>query len=277
MANYDQRLLIDNRFGQLAGGVVANATVLASADFASLPSDLSLTRYLPIVLADDSAKVYEVVWATGHVEGSQNLTVIRGREGSSARQWGSGTAWRHAATARDGIPTVASRAALPGDAHLGLRVMIRDENRIVEKVPAGWRATDAIFGHMGRTAGIQSGTGTTVMTTAQRLQGGMAVSGGGLQAPIPGSYQVTLRSYATGGTAPYRWTAAMRVNGNAPAQGPAVQSVKYDGGDYSAIASAVMDLAAGDVLTLSQSAATAGTNGFDGAWIEALYLGPIPA
>ncbi len=272
MANYDQRLLLDNRFGQISGAVVANATVLTSDDFASLPSDLSLTRYLPLVLADDSAKVYEIVWATGHVEGSKNLTVIRGREGSAARQWGAGTAWRHAQTARDGISTVAARTALPGDAHLGMRCMVRDEVRIVEKVPSGWRATDAIFGHMGRTAGIQSNTGVTVMTAAQKLQGGMAVSNGGLQVPIAGSYLVTIRAYATGSTG--RYTAALRVNGAAPAQGPAVQASKPDANDYSTMASSAVDLAAGDVLTLAQTYATAGTTGYDGAYIEAQYIGP---
>ncbi len=273
MPNYDQRLLLNNLFGQLSGAINASATTISSPDFATLPSDLSLVRYIPIVIADDAAKVFEIVWATAHVEGSQNLTVIRGREGSTARAWNLGTAWRLATTARDSISTVATRTALPGDAHLGQKVMIRDENRIVERVPSGWKATDTIFGHMGRTAGIQSGTGVIVMTTAQKLQGGMAVSGGGLQVPIAGSYMVTMRAYATGGSGA-RYTAAMRVNGNAPTQGPAVMAWKGDTGDHSQIASCAMDLSANDILTMAQSYAGAGTTGYDGCYIEALYLGP---
>lgn len=279
MANYDQRLLLDNRFGQLSGGVVASATTLTSPDFASLPSDLSATRYLPIVLADDSAKAYEVVWATGHVEGSSNLTVIRGREGSTAKQWLTGTAWRHAATARDGITTVATRSALPTDAHLGMKVMIRDENRAVEKTTAGWRATETIFGHAGRTSGTQSASGVTLLgvAAAQDMQGGVTFANGALVVPIAGRYLVTIRGVATGSTAG-RYTANAYVNGSLRTDGPALQAFKGDTSDYGQTSSTVMSLAAGDSLTqrFTQASGNAafGATGYDGAWIEALYVGP---
>ncbi|GAA1402030.1 hypothetical protein GCM10009613_61280 [Pseudonocardia kongjuensis] len=277
MPNYDQRLNLDNRFGQLSGAVVAAATVLSSADFTTLPSDLSLERYLPLVLADDSAKVYEIAWATAHVEGSQNLTVIRGREGSAARQWGAGTAWRVAATARDGLLSVANRAGLPGDAHLGMKVMIRAENRVVEKTSAGWRATETIFGHAGRTAGIQSATGVVVMTAAQRLLGGMTFAGGGLVAPIAGAYLVSLRVACTGPN-PGRFTGAVQVSGTIPAESPVVSSWKGDNADTSGFGATTMTLAAGDVLIPTASFpsgdSTYGTTGYNGSYVEALYQGP---
>lgn len=139
MATYDQRVQIDFRFGQLSGGVDSLATSLSSPAFAALPSDLSTTRYLPITLADDSQSLYEVVWITGHAAGSQAVTVVRGREGSSARTWGSGTVWRHGPTARDAIPTYATRAALPTDGHLGMKAAIQNEaGAVVEKTPTGW-------------------------------------------------------------------------------------------------------------------------------------------
>lgn len=288
MANYDQRVQLDDRFGQLSASVVASATLLRSPEFTTLPSDLSATRYLPVVLADDSAstKTYEIVWATGHVEGSDALTVVRGREGSTARVWGPGTAWRCAPTARDVPLSVANRAGLPADAHLGMRCLIRDDTsdnagraRVVEKVSAGWRATEPIFGHAGRTAGYQAGSGVVVMTAGQDLQGDMRFSGGGLVVPIAGRYQVSIRPYVSGGTAG-RYTAAPRVNGAVPAQsGPVVQATKADTtNDYSAIATQLMTLAALDVLTFAVTIPAGdsvwGTTGYDGAWIEALYLGP---
>lgn len=279
MPNYDQRLLLDNKFGQLSGGVVASATTLTSPDFTGLPSDLSAVRYIPLVLADDSSKVYEIVWAIGHVEGSANLTVVRGREGSTARQWLTGTAWRGAATARDGNITVATRSALPTDAHLGMKVLIRDENRAVEKTTAGWRATETIFGHAGRTAGIQSASGVTLLgvTAAQDMQGGVTFANGAMVVPIAGRYLITIRGVASGGTAG-RYTANAYVNGQLRTDGPAIQAYKGDTADYGQTASTVMSLAAGDALTQRFTQASGnvafGATGYDGAWIEALYVGP---
>jgi len=137
MANYDQRSPLDFRFGQLSGGVTSLDTTLTSASFATLPSDLSVTKYMPLTLADDSTGVFETVWITGHASGSSAVTVIRAREGTTARAWAQGAAWRCAPTVRDGLSTL-TRAALPSDAHLGMRAILTDEGQVVEKGPSGW-------------------------------------------------------------------------------------------------------------------------------------------
>lgn len=275
------RQVVDDRFGALSGSVNAFATSLTSPDFSALPSGLSTVRYVPLVLADDSLKVYEVVWVTSHSEGSQTITVVRGREGSAARSWGTGSLWRCGPTTRDVVSSYANRAALPTDAHLGMRAALIDEVRVVEKVNAGWKDTAAIFGHAGRTAGFQAG-GVVALTAAQDLQGGMTFVGGSpsgsLVVPVPGRYLVTIRGYVSGGTIG-RYTAATRVNGNVASSGPAIQAWKGDGvGDHSNCASSLMTLAAGDAVTfavtLPNTDQTWGTTGYDGAYLELLYIGP---
>jgi len=137
MANYDQRSPLDFRFGQLSGGVTSLDTTLTSTSFATLPSDLSVTKYMPLTLADDSTGVFETVWITGHAAASSAVTVIRAREGTTARAWAQGAAWRCAPTVRDALSTL-TRATLPSDAHLGMRVILSDEGQVVEKGPSGW-------------------------------------------------------------------------------------------------------------------------------------------
>lgn len=137
MANYDQRAPQDYKFGQLTASVTSLDTTLTSAAFTSLPSDLSTTKFVPITLADDSLGVYETVWATAHSAGSTAVTVIRAREGTTARAWATGAVWRCAPTVRDTLPTL-TRATLPSDAHIGMRAMLSDEGQVVEKVSGGW-------------------------------------------------------------------------------------------------------------------------------------------
>lgn len=138
MANYDIRDPLDYRFGQLSAGVQALDTTLTSPAFASLPSTPSTTRYIPITLADDSLSLFETVWVTGHAAGSQAVTVVRGREGSASRAWGTGTTWRVAPTIRDVIPVYATRANLPGDAHIGSKALIVAESLCLERYAGGW-------------------------------------------------------------------------------------------------------------------------------------------
>lgn len=140
MANYDQRIPVNNAFGQLAGGVDSLGTTLNSPAFATLPTLTTTTveDYIPLVLADDSLGLHEIVWVTAHAASSQAVTVARGREGSTARQWATGTTWRCAPTARDVIGVVATRSQLPTDAHLGARVLIADEARVVYRTSGGW-------------------------------------------------------------------------------------------------------------------------------------------
>lgn len=280
MANYDQRITINNAFGQLGGGVDALATILTSTGFTALPTltTASVEDYVPLVLADDSLGLAEIIWVTGHAAGSQSVTVVRGREGTAGRTWGAGTLWRCAPTIRDGLP-VLTRAQLPADANLGARVMLSDEARVVERVAAGWKATELIFGHAGRTAGFQaSPADPVVITAAQDLTGGMALSNNGLVVPIAGRYLLTMCALATGPSG-YRWIATLRRNGLSWAASPTVRTWKGSSADFVDVHSAVRPLDAGDRITLyvsgdASTGSTWGTDGYNGSWIEAQYVGP---
>ncbi|WP_295819202.1 hypothetical protein [uncultured Deinococcus sp.] len=177
MASYDQRVLLDYRYGNLSGGVNAFATTLVSDQFATLPSDLSTTKYLPLVLADDSQKLYEVVWVVGHSAGSTTITVIRGREGSSAQAWGAGALWRAAPTARDYLVPYATRAALPVDAHLGMRAEIIADGTIVVKTPSGWTDETPLDGRLHVWRQITSSGVNCAASTITQLKALQPVSG----------------------------------------------------------------------------------------------------
>ena len=141
MATYDLRVPANYIYGQLTKSATSLDTKLTSPGFTILPANLSTTRYMPITLADDSARRYETVWITGHGAGSPTVTVVRGREATIAKRWALGSLWRCAPTARDFLTVVDTSAALPSDAHLGMRVVVHDEWRTLEKVPGGWAVT----------------------------------------------------------------------------------------------------------------------------------------
>lgn len=288
MANYDTRRVLDYRFGQLSASVTALDTTLQSTAFATLASDLTAEKYVPLVLADDALGLYEIVWVTGHSAASQSVTVVRGREGSTARGWASGTLWRIAPTIRDVQGTVATRGALPGDAHIGMRMMIEDEDAIVTRVTAGWeRSTSRPFGHMGRTAGFQTIASATngayiQMDAAQDLAGGMTFDNAtdALVVPIAGRYRILIRGYFTGGSA-YDCFAQATVNSTATPPTPSdtlgtgALLYKQSTGDIMVHGQASARLAAGDKVRLWQSTLQNawGTTGYNGAWLEVEYVG----
>ncbi|GJF04965.1 hypothetical protein [Pseudonocardia sp. D17] len=285
MANYDIRCPIDDKFGQLSAGVTSLDTTLTSPDFASLPSDLSVTKYVPMTIVDDSARLYETVWITGHAAGSSAVTVVRGREGTTARAWATASVWKCAPTVRDVISTW-TRATLPGDAHLGMRAQLQDESgRIVEKTAAGWRTSEAPFAHAGITTGFVGvpANGLYCPLTLQDSAGGMTFNAGSssLTVPIAGRYRLTCKAYATGSTV-YQFFGDVTINDAAvpPATsgfGPNVSFWKQDSADYFAVGSCERRLNAGDVLRLyvrggGGAASTYGSTGYNGSWLEALYV-----
>lgn len=286
MANYDQRAVLDYRFGQLSGGVTSLDTTLASTAFVSLPSDLTVTKYMPIVLADDSLGLYEVVWVTAHSGGSQSVTVLRGREGSSARAWAAGTTWRVAPLTRDTV-SVLTRATLPADPHIGMRAFLTDENRLVEKVTGGWKAVEAPFGHVGCVDGFQPITGGNgaymTFSAAQELLGGMTFSNtdDALVVPIAGLYDIHVKCYVSGGSN-YGSSGGATINSVALPPGAAeigaiTAFYKWDGADYVHHGNVRRRLAAGDKIRLWQGApqgSTWGITGYNGAFLEVLYVGP---
>lgn len=137
---YESRLPVNYAFGTLSSAAAVSDTTLSSAEFATLlPAGLSTTVYVPITVQDAATKLYEVVWATAHTAAATTATVVRGREGSTARAWASGTQWLVGPTVRDTELPVANRAALPADPHIGMRVYLQDEQVALTWVlNAGW-------------------------------------------------------------------------------------------------------------------------------------------
>lgn len=122
--------------GALVVGIGSGDTQIRSSRFTSLPTDYSTGSYLPLTITDDAGS--EVVWVTGHSTASDGVTVTRGREGTTARAFDPTAIVRCTPTLRDVVSTVATRAALPSDAHYGCRVLIINEGQVVERTSAGW-------------------------------------------------------------------------------------------------------------------------------------------
>lgn len=137
---FENRNPLNYAFGALTSSAAISDTTLTSTDFsAGLPSGLSTTTYVPMTLQDPSNKLYEIVWVTAHTASATTCTVVRGKEGTSARAWGSGTLWTVAPTLRDVVLPVSTRSALPVDPHVGMRAYIIDEQVQVEYVlNVGW-------------------------------------------------------------------------------------------------------------------------------------------
>lgn len=140
MAN-EIRAAADYKFGTLSSAAALSDTSLSSAAFANLAGAYYTTGiYIPIVLHDPSVPVYEIVWITAHTAAATSVTVVRGKESTTARAWPSGTQWLAAPSIRDALVAV-TRANLPSDAHVGLRAALTDENQIVTKtMTGGWAA-----------------------------------------------------------------------------------------------------------------------------------------
>lgn len=137
---YECRLTQNYTYGSLSTALAPSDTLVQSPEFAwAVPGGLSTGKYMPITLQDPALKAVEVVWANAHTAGSSVCTMLRGKEGSTARSWPAGTSWVQAPTVRDGQLSVASRAGLPTDPHVGLRAYLRDEQQVVTwSVGAGW-------------------------------------------------------------------------------------------------------------------------------------------
>lgn len=136
---YEARAPRDYLDGRLLEAAAISDVVLKSSAFSALPGSFySASRYLPLVLIDQAAGVFEVVWVTAHTAASTSVTAVRAREGTTARAWPADTRVICAPTLRDVLYPVATRSALPTDAHVGMRAEIADENVITEKLLSGW-------------------------------------------------------------------------------------------------------------------------------------------
>lgn len=144
--SYESRQPTNYSFGALTQTATLQDTTLTSDDFRTrLPSGLSTILYVPITLQDPSTAAYEIVWATSHTAGSATATVLRGRENTTTTLWPAGTLWTISPTLRDGILPVPNRAALPTDAHVGLRAYLQDEQVTIEKFLPCWGPPEAML------------------------------------------------------------------------------------------------------------------------------------
>lgn len=136
---YENRLPANYAFGTLTSAAAISDTTLTSTDFGTqLASGLSTTNYVPLTLQDPSTHNYEIVWVNAHTAAASTCTVVRGKEGTSARAWGNGTLWTVSPTVRDTLYQVSTRSLLPSDAHTGMRAFIQDEQALEVRVLGAW-------------------------------------------------------------------------------------------------------------------------------------------
>ena len=96
---YDGNVKWDNvTVTTIPSGVATSA--LSSPALSRLPA-IDSTGHAAITLTDPATGVYEIVHAIVHAANAATATVQRGREGSTARSWPSGTTWQHGPTAAD--------------------------------------------------------------------------------------------------------------------------------------------------------------------------------
>lgn len=143
---------------------------------------------------------------------------------------------------------------------------------------------DVPFGHAGITAGFILATaanGIYPTLASQTLKNGVTFSSNGLVVPKAGLYEIVVKGYFTGG-AGYIGQAAATINttatppaSTANAAGSA-QTWKADSSDYNAWAVVRRVLTANSVIRLWTKAGTGGSTygstGYDGAYIEVLYI-----
>lgn len=147
--------------GILGQPAALTATSLNSASFANLPTNYSTSFVLPLTLHDPAQGIYEVVWVTAHAAGSQQVTVVRGKEGSQAQPWPQFTQVLAAPTAaRDALAVITS-STRPADGHLGMRAVETDTNQVKELTSSGW-----LSGLYSDAAGLTPGHGSSVPSTA---------------------------------------------------------------------------------------------------------------
>lgn len=119
MAN-EYRFTANGLYGQMAAGFTAATTSIVDSSFTTIPVITASSQYMPITFTDSTAKLTEIVWVTAHSSGSNTITVARGKEGTTARAWTTGTPWAQAETVRDGQITATS-GAQPSERHVGMR------------------------------------------------------------------------------------------------------------------------------------------------------------
>lgn len=132
-ANFTLGLVSDNP-------LLVGATTLNSSQLATLPA-VGATEHM--VLIFDPEQTYgapEVVYVTSHGAGATSATIVRGREGSTARQHGQGVRWIHAPTISDFVRagTAADRPSGTGLPYQGQTQYDQDTDQLVYWNGTAW-------------------------------------------------------------------------------------------------------------------------------------------
>ncbi|WP_086663689.1 hypothetical protein [Lentzea kentuckyensis] len=172
---YEYRNGIDYFYGQLSTAAAVSDTTLTAAAFASLPSTFSTTSYLPLVLHDPTLGLEETVWVTAHTAASTSVTVVRGRQGTTARAWPSSTQVVDAPTVRD-VTYPLARASLPTDAHVGMRVPVTDEGIVVQRAYNGGRWEADVGVGLPSEFGYRQDASAIPASSVLMMRGGCATS-----------------------------------------------------------------------------------------------------
>lgn len=141
----------DKRIRALAvGGLIednpltAASTTLTSAGLAALPA-IGSTEQAAVILDPDGLNgAPEVVWVTAHTAGATTATVVRGREGTTARQHDRDVPWIHGSTPWD-FPPALTKAGAVTDADFthappdGTQALDTLNNRLYVRIGTVWK------------------------------------------------------------------------------------------------------------------------------------------
>lgn len=165
-----------------------------------------------------------------------------------------------------------------------LLIVFNNETKSLEiRDSSGWRPMVSTnpMGHMGQTNLFQLiGTGVYLtFSAAQILRGGVTFNNAtdSLIIPTTGLYRFNLRILATGGTA---YVAKTWLRRNTVNTGIYTYFPKDNSGDYTSCVSGIMQLTAGDAMSLWMetdtdhvNAASYGSTGYDGTYLEVEMIG----
>lgn len=207
---YEFRAIRDYVIGVLGTGLTISGTTLQSTAFTTLPNSYySSSIVLPLCLHDPATGFEEEVWVTAHTGSANTVTIERGKNGTTARAWQANTQVVCAPTTRDGLP-VLTRATLPSDAHVGMRVALSDESIVVQKTrTGGWQASVgvAVPGDFGRRIdGSVIPNTSTIIMRAGRATGTTDSSGritASFEAPFPNQCLRVVPVWVSGSSGSY--------------------------------------------------------------------------
>ncbi len=167
--SFEQRQVVNYFSTSLIVAASITDTTMRATGFTQLDSTTG-AKYQALVLHDDAQGVYEIVWVSNHSAASDTVTVVRGKEGTTARAWPAGTRVEIAPTAYDAL-YAAVVSSLPSDAPIGMRAMVGDKFEVRQRVNGGYWAPDvgvAIPADVGPNMNsVQPPDGSTILMRAQ--------------------------------------------------------------------------------------------------------------